>query len=300
MSVHSCNSRGDESHLGMDDDNDTLSTYSRTSKSKGSSSDARETTKMLQKDKWVIRIRFAAVTVILLAAVTVSCVEYFGLRGSEQLEFEHRYEDQAAQLGHSLRSELGVKLRALDSFSVTISSYTMNQNATWPNISMPDFEYRAATALANGGGLSIALQPLVYKEKLREWEEFAIQHQEWRKTGIEFQQMFPEAMGSIAAGGGRRLAGNHSEDMIGENVVESSKIKNISEHIFRVVDGAPVQVEEDLMVPVWQYSPIYSGKPYVNYDQYSKGRNRGALTEVLEKEVAVLGPYFPLSKSFYG
>ena len=305
MTAHSCHSRGDDSLLGSgDSDNESLSTFSHTAKSKGSSSGMRETTKMLQKDKWVIRIRIAAVIVILVAAVSVSCVEYFGLRGSEQLEFEHRYEDQAEQLGHALRSELEVKLRAMDSFSVAISSYSVAQSTQWPNISMPDFEFRAATALTNGGGLSIGLQPLVYKENLKEWEEFAIQHQEWRTKGFEFQQLFPGALQTVEAGDNRQLLGqgkNHSDHTNGANVqFDTSSIQNISQHVFQVIDGVPVRVEEDLMMPVWQYSPIDNGMPYVNYDQYSQERNKDALTEVVKNEVAILGPYFPLSESFHG
>ncbi|CAJ1963522.1 unnamed protein product [Cylindrotheca closterium] len=301
ISVHSNSSRGNDSYMGNDDDNETLSTFSHTSKSKASG--VRETTNMLQKDKWVIRIRVAAVIVMLMAAVSVSCVEYFGLVGSEQLEFEHRYEDQAEQLGHALQSELGVKLRAMDSFSVAISSYSMNGFVQWPNISLPEFEFRAATALTNGGGLSIGLQPLVHKENLKEWEEYSIQHQEWRTKGLEFQHMFPEALQVVAAGGNRKLlgAGNHSEPTGEANDhSDNSSIPEISQYVFKVVDGIPVRVEEDLMMPVWQYSPIDKGMPYVNYDQYSKDRNRDALTEVVKKEVAVLGPYFPLAESFHG
>jgi hypothetical protein len=38
----------------------------------------------------------------------------------------------------------------------------------------------------------------------------------------------------------------------------------------------------------------------VNYDQYGKIRNKEALTEVVEKEAAVLGRFFELSESFHG
>lgn len=291
---------GDNDSQASDGENgsQTLSTCSHTSRSK-SSNDIRETAKMLQKDKWVVTIRIVAVIVILLGAIAVSCVEYLGLRESEQLEFEHRYDDQAKQVGHSLQSELGVKLRAMDSLSVTISSYSMHQSVGWPNISLPEFAFRAATALSNGRGLSIGLQPLVYRENLKEWEAFAMEHQEWRAEGLEFQSIFPEALEIIDDGEEGKLSHGYSHSLF-DGQFDSSNIQEISEFVFRVEDGEPIKVEGDLMMPVWQYSPIDAGLPYVNYDQYSKERNHDALTEVVEKEVAVLSPYFDLADSFYG
>lgn len=54
------------------------------------------------------------------------------------------------------------------------------------------------------------------------------------------------------------------------------------------------------MIPVWQHSPIYEGLPYVNYDHYGTSKNKDALTEVVEKEAAVLGRFFELSDGLNG
>lgn len=58
----------------------TLSTESFSSNTGTKNTDVRETTRMLQKDKWVRSIRVIALAVIVIAAVVVSMVEYSSLR----------------------------------------------------------------------------------------------------------------------------------------------------------------------------------------------------------------------------
>lgn len=269
-------------------------------------SDVRQKANLLRKDKRIVMIRAIALCVLFIASIVVSGAVYTGLRAAEQREFENIFDDQSTHIGQAIKSELELKLRALDGLSVTMTSYAGSRVGNWPNISLPEFSYRSASTLKIGRGISIAIQPIVHKENLNQWEEFSIENQGWRREGLIFQTLFPDALSSDP-GHDRKLEDDHSMHtnqsdhggLVNTNV-DPGNVPNISELIFRVTDGIPTRAEEDIMIPVWQHSPVHEGLPWVNYDLYSKEGNKGALLEVVENKKAVLGRFFELSESSNG
>jgi hypothetical protein len=259
-----------------------------------------EATKMLQSDARVRLLRHLALMLLLLTGTLVSSAVYMSLMGSEQREFETRFADQSAHAGHAFRSELGGKLRAIDSLSVSITSYAGSRSSGWPNVTLPDFSHRAATTLSIGRSIAVALHPLVYRENMREWEEFSYQAQEWRREDLDFQIMYPKDGVQDHNMGHRYLFEENFSTATGNHV--SKNVQNISKCIFRVNDGIPTKVEEsDIMLPLWQHSPVHDdGLPWVNYDVRKQESNEDALAEVMQNEVAILGQLFDLSESFDG
>jgi hypothetical protein len=87
----------------------------------------------------------------------------------------------------------------------------------------------------------------VYKENQREWEEFSVEAQGWRREGFAFQSMFPDALTTVV-----REHDEHDEHDH-RFMVNMDTVQNISEFIFRVIDGVPtkVVVVVDLMMPLW-------------------------------------------------
>jgi hypothetical protein len=289
----------------------------------GSGADIRETAKMLRKDKQIRRIRIMSLAVITVTAIVVSMAVYGSLRSAEQLEFERRFLDQSSQIGQALESQLDVKLRAIDALSVTVTSYAESRSGGWPTITLPEFTYRSASTLSIGGGIAIKLQPIVYRDDLEDWLEFSVQEQRWRAEGLDFQKKYPGALGSdgsdvdhnhrflleenhlnVSLTDGDMDNGNTTNEDLEDNGHldhEHEQIQNISKYIFEVIDGIPTKVEDaDIMLPVWQNSPVHDGLPWVNYDLYRNKRSVGALREVLEQQSAVLGQVFELAGSFHG
>ncbi|CAJ1963472.1 unnamed protein product [Cylindrotheca closterium] len=256
---------------------------SKASTTIGSSSggDAMEHVKLLRKDSWIQSLRFLSLCILLVVGYVVAMTVYVSLKASEYREFENQFEAQSEQIGEGLQAELQIKLQAMEALSVAVTAYAESQSGlTWPNVTLPQFSYRSESTLTIGGGIFVGLQPLVRREQQEAWEQYSVQNRGWKEESIAFQQKHKAQNDTL--------------------IDESLYPKNISERIFHVIDGVPTAIEEDLMLPVWQYSPIHPGSPYVNYDQYGKERNRGALNEVVEKRAAVLGMFFELSQSSNG
>jgi len=241
-----------------------------------------------------------------VATAAVSSVIYLSLRESEQREFEQRFFDQSAHVVHAVHTNLNAKLSAIDALATTITSYAGSQLNGWPNITLPEFSYRATSALGIGKGLSIGMQPIVYKKNLKEWEEFSVHSQGWRKEGLDFQTTYArpsaDSDGDDSNGGHDGHSGHdgHRSLNLGSGGPFTGVVQNISHHIFRVDGGIPETIENDFMLPVWQHHPVHEGLPWVNYDVNSKVDNKAALAEVLLNHHAVIGLFFELSESSHG
>eukprot|EP00980_Cylindrotheca_fusiformis_P019530 scaffold6768_cov109-Cylindrotheca_fusiformis.AAC.5 len=259
-----------------------------TGESRGSS-DARETTKMLQRD-WKIRMfRYVTIALLVATAIAISVAIYAGLRNTEQREFEHSFEFQASQIEHAMGAELEAKLRALDSMSVAATSYSrkaITPNDTWPYITLPHFPNLAAAALNIGRGLSVTLVPIIHRESMVEWQDYSVRAQGWTTRSREFQIAHPNA---FITGGSAVF-----KQEINDN-------RNISEFIFEVVDGIPTKVKErDFMLPIWQIGPLPTGLPMVNYDLGARESTASAARELMETQSCVLGDLIELSASLLG
>lgn len=287
----------------------------------GGNADIRETTKMLQKDRWVRNIRMITILVLVIAAIAVSTVVYFSLVDSEVREFETRFSDQSNHIGHALQSELMAKLRAIDALASTITSYAASRGANWPNVWLPEFPYRASSTLNIGNGISVGLHPLVHPQDRDNWEYYASVNTGWRAAGLLFQERFPNAIEILGGGhGGHRYLEmndtmdgnmNHTdmtdEDMNNEggmihgDTTAFDDVRDFSYFVFHVVDGNPIKsLDNNTMMPVWQHFPVHTGLPWVQYDINSKKGNKGAIKECLDNRVAVLGLPFELGDSSHG
>eukprot|EP00980_Cylindrotheca_fusiformis_P023291 scaffold10332_cov101-Cylindrotheca_fusiformis.AAC.2 len=299
MSVSSYSTREDFENKNQNTSSTELSSAQPRRPTTVTSGSAQEAEAWLKNDERVRLLRDVGIMMLLLTAAFASAAVYMSLRASEQREFESKFTDQAAQVGRGLNSQLVVKLRAIDALSATITSYVGAKETSWPNVTLPDFSFRSAIAIRNGGGVALGLHPIVNAEHRGQWENFSFQAQSWRKDGLEFQKKFQNTLPAD---------GLHVHDDEGNpghrDQVEEFELQTISKYIFQIEDGIPRIVGEEakVMLPLWQHTPVHDGLPMVNYDIYRKRnrRNLNALNEVMENGVSILGQFFDLAQSFHG
>ncbi|CAJ1963470.1 unnamed protein product [Cylindrotheca closterium] len=273
-------------------DDDRL-TDTKSITSNGTSINRKDELKKLRKDPWIQSLRFLSLCVLLVVAYVVAMTVYVSLKESEQVAFETKFQDQAAQISQSLATELTLKLRALDSLSVSIATHAASVGNTWPNITMPEFGYRSASTLKIGKAISVGMHPIVTREELQGWQEYSSANAEsWRQQGFDFQESFPEALPEE-----RR----DEESLFPNPNVDNNTIPPASEFVFEITpDGKPIQYESNIMIPIWQHSPVDHGLPYINKDQIGYKGNTAALAEVFENKTAVVGLVFELSDTIHG
>jgi hypothetical protein len=94
-------------------------------------------------------------------------------------------------------SELNVEAMfgTMEAFSLAATSYALDNNLTWPFVTVPDWELRTNQARHSTGLESIALTPLVYEPQLKEWEAYSQQNIDWLDQGLRIQGRYPSSNG---------------------------------------------------------------------------------------------------------
>jgi len=263
-------------------------------------SEVQETAHIIQKDHKIRRFRIMTIAVLFIAALAVCGGVHTSLKRAERREFENRFADQAKQIGHTLETELENKLRAIDALSVTIASFARSQTGQWPNVTVPEFPYRAASTLSVGRAISVALQPMVSADQISQWEAYSIQKQRWQQEVLAFQTKFPEAIRPDSADGTNTSLSSGEKRVFTDPSRVSAE--SISDFVFRIDNGKPTRVTEaNVALPLWQHAPVHApGLPRTNFDIYSVERNAAALDQVMQNHMAVLGQAFELSESSQG
>ena len=192
-------------------------------------------TKINNKDDQAVnRLRIITFFVLVIVAVGVSCVAYFYMAKSEQDDMETQFVHYAGRVVDAFEANTQRRLAALEAFSEQITSYGQHAQIgeSFPMITLPDFERKAAHAREISQVVSIILYMVVTHEQRSAWENYtATQTMTWVQEGMALQ---PAA-----------AANNNSDtEMLAilENTTNSPYIHTPWE---------PVANVSDLYLPVW-------------------------------------------------
>ena len=157
--------------------------------------------------------RLRAYLLLFLAATAAVCgwATYKYTRSVEVDEFESRFASIAGSVSDSFHDAVERKLGALDSLSVSMTSHATESGESFPMVTLPDYETRAAGTRILAEGIYIFWLPMVKDDQRAAWEAYAYQKQMhlYQSFGAEVMlrtmqdQSF--GLGPEAAPGTRRL-----------------------------------------------------------------------------------------------
>jgi class 3 adenylate cyclase len=71
---------------------------------------------------------------------------------------------------------------------LSISSYAMDRNQTWPFVTIPSFVKKAESMLNLTGAFNVSMNVLVEENEKDAWEEYSVANQGWIQTGLELNE----------------------------------------------------------------------------------------------------------------
>lgn len=116
---------------------------------------------------------------LLFLAVTAGLVGWGTYHYTAQVEideFETRFTSIAGSVSDSFHNAVERKLGALDAMSVTLTSHALQSGQSFPMVTLPDFETRAANTRILADGVYVFWLPYVTDDKRAAWEVYASQH----------------------------------------------------------------------------------------------------------------------------
>ena len=213
--------------------------------------------------KAAFHLRVLVVLLFLFMSIFVPIIIYTTARNNEQGGFESEFEALATKVIDSFEFNVARKLGAIDSLGISVTSHG-TKNSVPPNVTIPDFDLRAANTLALADAFSVFLVPLVDRDGRLQWEQYAVENQGWVEV----------AMNRESTNDWRR---------------RNLQTTGISETIYRSdANGDKISEDQgDLYCPVWQNAPVY--EDIVNFNLLSVDTLKDGILAMKQTEEAVLG-----------
>ena len=281
-----------ESHISNDDEEgfDTTSVLKNGASKAAVAMTASE--RIAQREARFVRcLRLGLLGVLLTASAIAAAMVYVGLAEQEEADFEEAVADYSRKLTDQFQLVAVRCIGAIGAFSATITSHMVSSNATWPFVTIPNYEaqVRHISELANIETLAFA--PIITTEERNEWEtSFVSQNlNPWVQESIATQQMYEGYINETLL--------SYEVKPIVQN--ETSDTNGYSTTIFGTIyppSGGwyfDTSTQKGPYLPLWQISPFQPGRTDsdINFDLNTDSNFDGNVIEIISERQAALGRY---------
>ena len=153
----------------------------------------------------VIRLRMLLILTLIVSVIILSFMVHRYIVTKELNQFRDEFKNDAHKVFGSVGGSLQRSLSVMNEFAVAYVSYeaTMaerlqNDNATtasatttlWPFVTLPNFALHASKLLPLTDGLFVSMRPVVDPSLKTQWEEYAVQNDDWVNETLQIQNVW--------------------------------------------------------------------------------------------------------------
>mmetsp|Transcript_5375 Transcript_5375/g.13548 ORF Transcript_5375/g.13548 Transcript_5375/m.13548 type:complete len:966 (+) Transcript_5375:122-3019(+) len=238
-------SDGDEERsVFRDDDDSSLTDPEHGLLAEEDRDEIKEVRKLAKRETRRVRIwKTILLAVVTGAATFVTIGAYNGVNDSEIKDYKSAYEQFSSTIKDAVQAHYSNHRLAMQSCSSSISGAAINNDETFPMVTLKDFEVLGASTRANSGIELLAWMPYVQPEQESDWISYSIENQGWINVSRD-----------IISRDGTSLAAYDDEGIL--------------PMIYRNPNSTIPTSE--LLAPIWQMSPPpFLSWPVVNLDWLS-------------------------------
>jgi len=193
---------------------------------------------------WMLRL-FVAVALIFFA-LSASLSVYYVVSDQENDDFREQFSFHAARVIEAFNIAIQAKFAAVDSLSVTYTSHALSTGSTFPNVTLPYFEYSGAATRIAGDAIVVYFAPLVMPEQTDEWLSYINTQENEILRSIRNEQAEKEVQDELY--GHQQIPIGYAED--------SSEDHLIPPEIWNLSDEYNKTKSDGYFFPVWQATPL--------------------------------------------
>ena len=153
-----------------------------------------------EEDKAVFRLKLLVLAVLIVSTVGIAMAVYFYTSDAEKDDFEEHFVGDSSKIFESIGSTLELTLGAVDSFLVGLVSFARFTNATWPQVTLPDYAVRVAKIRSLSKAVLFTQYHFVADEQRAKWENYSVANDYWVDESIEVQKKDDTYEGKIVTG----------------------------------------------------------------------------------------------------
>lgn len=119
----------------------------------------------------VLRLRVLVILVLLAVAGAVTGVVYWVTSSGESNQFRAQYNSAVEKLEASF-TEILHKMTSISMIGVSYTSYSVDNNLTFPFVTLPSFHEKTLNTMHASGAHLISFAPFVSLDQFEEWDAF--------------------------------------------------------------------------------------------------------------------------------
>jgi hypothetical protein len=150
-----------------------------------------------QETRDVLRHKLVVSIVLLLSSLGIAVSTYLHLSRIEHANFENQFQDDSKKLLQAIGSSLDKTLGTFDGLAVTMVSSAKAAKEEWPFVTLPDFAVRLSKLLPLSDAFTILILPLVTAEQRKDWEAYALSHDDWVNESMAVQETWDGYYGPV-------------------------------------------------------------------------------------------------------
>lgn len=178
-------------------------------------------------------------------AIGASLVVLFYLQRKEQDEFRRAFETLALALVDGFHENALLRVQIMRAFSISLTSTAASLNATWPFVTIPDFEARATAVRVTCNSDFVELYPYVTEQDRPAWEAYTQDpvNLKWLNESYAYQAYFYQ---SLQRPVGPRAVDVHSmaETAAATDGVDPSTRRTTETETYEIVDDDMVTTSD--------------------------------------------------------
>ena len=254
-----------------------------------------------RETRWVTIFKILLVSVLSIAAITMSVSTYFIVKQGETDVFETQFTDFSEFMVEAFYQSTNIKMWTANLIAVTASSYAKHSGEVFPNVTLDD--WKVATSGVRRllvDSSIITYSPILNTgEELSQWEAFAVDIDRTRPryapppgvtVGAERAGSGPPPGGGEGEGWTRTRHHRHLQGYTpDENVFAGDDLEG-EEGSGRIITDGIYSYQDDRMidyegpgpyVPIWHISPQFNNSASTMYNQMAEDGRRDAIENVL-------------------
>jgi class 3 adenylate cyclase len=210
-------------------------------------------------------------------------------RGNHETRPE--FVQNAERIAQSFNDRIHANLLALDSFSISSTSYALDTESSWPLITVPDFAIRSWTTREEMKAETLGLLPIVTADKRQEWENYVVENYAWIEDAREWEVKKGKSSNPSIRSLLENTTANRESMIWNRNLQREANFSSgISNNIYTVnMEGAAV-VDEGIgpFSPIWMTSPAPRDSRMINFNMLSHHLFWQAIEDCMFNRLAVL------------
>jgi hypothetical protein len=142
----------------------------------------------VKETRAIFCLRLAVLLTLIMVGVSFALALFYVRIAMQEHDFEDQFGFYGDQVIEKFNRQLERKLNSMDTLSTDMTSYARSSGSEFPFVTVPDFEFRGASARVSGDSVFIFYMPYITEDMKVPWETYAAANRATYSLALDSEQ----------------------------------------------------------------------------------------------------------------